>query len=197
MGRDHERHAVIHLREDAAEMAVPSVAMHEVGVDVHRVEIGAATHRAEHGAQWFGTGESVRVQLKPADGQISFLPFLVAETAHFNGHRFRPLARQIIDVHTGAAVNVRRIFVGEEERLHLDSLIASAMERTQFHRAGRAAHFRTFKSSTGTSTSCRTLSAVLPWSRSATKRWPCVVIAMRSTDSARASLMISVAGSPI
>src|SRR5205809_2619552 len=178
-------------------MAVPGMAMHEVGVDVRRVEIRAATDRAEDRAQWFGTGESVHVQLEPAHGQIPFLPFLLAETAHFDRHQFRQLARQIIDVHPCATINMGRIFIREEERLHFGSLIASAMERTRFRRASRADHFRTFKSSTGTSTSCRTLSAVLPWSRSATKRWPCVVIAMRSIDSARASLMISVAGSPI
>src|SRR5207248_1360881 len=57
-------------------------------------------------------------------------------------------------------------------------------------------HFFAFNNSTGTETSCRTLSAVLPYKISLINRCPCVVIAMRSTCSSAATLMISFAGSP-
>ena len=61
MDRDDERNAVVQLREDAAEMAVPSVTMHEVGIDVRGVEIGAALDRAEDGTQRLRTSEAARV----------------------------------------------------------------------------------------------------------------------------------------
>jgi hypothetical protein len=105
--------------------------MDEVGVDVGRIEIGATAHGTENRLQWFGTGEACSIQLKAADGQISFLPILVAETADLDRHQLRQLARKIIDVDPGAAVNVRRIFVREEERLHSDSLTAPTVKRTQ------------------------------------------------------------------
>ncbi len=47
MDRDNERKAVIYFRQDSAEMAVPGVAMNQIGLDVHRIEIGAAADRAE------------------------------------------------------------------------------------------------------------------------------------------------------
>jgi len=43
---------------------------------------------------------------------------LIAETANIDIDRLRQLAREITNVHTGAAVNVRRIFVGQEEDFH-------------------------------------------------------------------------------
>ena len=57
MDRDHERNAVVHLREDAAPVAVPSVAMHQIGIDLRGVEIRAALHRAENRTQRRRTGE--------------------------------------------------------------------------------------------------------------------------------------------
>ena len=48
MNRDDERNSVIFLRQNTAEMAVPGVTMHEVGIDVRGIEIEAAAHRAEN-----------------------------------------------------------------------------------------------------------------------------------------------------
>ena len=48
MHRNHERNSVIHFRQNSAEVAVPGVAMHEIGIDVRGVEIGAALDRAEN-----------------------------------------------------------------------------------------------------------------------------------------------------
>ena len=47
MDRDHKRNSVILFGENPAKMAVPSVAMDDVGIDVRRVEISAAPHRTE------------------------------------------------------------------------------------------------------------------------------------------------------
>ena len=43
---------------------------------------------------------------------------LIAETTDFHWHRLGQLARKITHVHARAAVNVRRIFVSEEENFH-------------------------------------------------------------------------------
>jgi len=80
---------------------------------------------------------------------------LVAEAANIDIDGFRQLAREITNVHTGAAVNVRRIFVGEEQDLHVLFLNALLIKRTQFYLPERS-------SKTGISTACRTLSAVAP-----------------------------------
>ena len=61
---------------------------------------------------------------KAAHAQIPLLHVLLAETTHLDRHRFGQFAREIIDVHTRAAVNVRRIFVREEERLHVRMRLA-------------------------------------------------------------------------
>ena len=71
MHGDHERHAVIQLREDAAEMAVPSVAMHDVGVDVRGVEIESnAGPRRRPNASGFGQVNVRRVDFETAHRQI-------------------------------------------------------------------------------------------------------------------------------
>jgi hypothetical protein len=56
---------------------------------------------------------------------------LVAETADLDRHRFGQLTRQVIDMHAGAAVNVRRVLIREEERLHADFLVAAVDKRTR------------------------------------------------------------------
>ena len=47
MHRNDERDAVVLSRQNPAEMGVPRMAMHDIGVDVRCVEIGAAAHCAE------------------------------------------------------------------------------------------------------------------------------------------------------
>src|SRR5437867_13404503 len=48
---DHEGNSVILFRQDPAEVAVPSVTVHEIGIDVGSIEVGAPPHGAENGAQ--------------------------------------------------------------------------------------------------------------------------------------------------
>ena len=131
MDRDDERKAVIYFRENPAEVAVPSVAMDEIGIDIRRVKIRAAPDRAKDGTQRLGAGELGGVEIESPYGKISVLQFLISETPHLDRHRLRELARQIIDVHARAAIDVWRIFVREEERLHEAFLIARAAKRTQ------------------------------------------------------------------
>src|SRR4030095_15791640 len=92
--------------------------MHEVGVDVHGVEIRATPHRAENRTQRLWAGEITRVQLEPDDLEISFLKTLLAKAPHFDGDRFSQLSRQIANVHARAAIDIRRILVSQEQDLH-------------------------------------------------------------------------------
>ena len=52
--RNHERDAVIYFRENPAEVAVPGVAVSEIGIDIRRIEIGAAPDRAKDGTSGLG-----------------------------------------------------------------------------------------------------------------------------------------------
>ena len=64
--------------------------MHEVGVDVHGVEIRATPHRAESRTQRLWAGEITRVQFEADDLKITFLEMLVAKATHFDGRSFLP-----------------------------------------------------------------------------------------------------------
>ena len=99
-------------------MAIPRVTMHEVGVDVHGIEIRATPHRAERRTQRLWACEITGVQFEADDLKITFLEMLVAKATHFDGDRFCQLSRQITNVHARAAIDVRRIFVSQEQDLH-------------------------------------------------------------------------------
>ena len=99
-------------------MTVPCVTMHEVGVDVHGVEIGATPHRAERRSQRLWAREISGVQFEPDYLQITFLETLIAKTTHFDRHRFCQLPGQVTNVHARAAIDVRRILVSQEKDLH-------------------------------------------------------------------------------
>ena len=61
MHREHHRDAVVHLRHDAAEMRVPSVQMHHVGVDGFGVPIQAMLHGTEDGMERLRSRVAARV----------------------------------------------------------------------------------------------------------------------------------------
>src|SRR6202035_870928 len=129
MSRDHERDSVIQFCHNAAEMAVPGVAMNKVRVDVGAIEVDAATKRAENGVQRFRRSEVTRVESEAGDFEASLGEILVAEAANIDIDRFGQLAREISDVDTGAAVNVRRILVREKEDFHASKWIQSRVVR--------------------------------------------------------------------
>src|SRR5437667_4686531 len=114
---------------------------------------------------------------------------LITETTNVDGDCLSQFAREIIDVHTGAAVDVGRIFIGEENDLHAVFLNGSRRKRTLFYLPARSR-------STGTCALCRTSLIVLPKSRSPNKRCPCAVIAIKSHCRSSAAFKIPCAGSP-
>src|ERR1043166_2642268 len=115
MNGNHEREAIILLCQDPAEVAVPRVTMHKVGIDVHGVEIRATSHRAESRTHRLWAGESSRVQFEAGDLEITFFETLVAKATHFDRNRFCQFTRQITNVHARAAVDIRRILVSKEQ----------------------------------------------------------------------------------
>src|SRR5215470_15590731 len=92
--------------------------MHEVGVDVHGVEIGATPHRTESRTQRPWTGEISRVEFEPCDLEITVLKPLVAKAPDLDRHRFCQLLRQIANMNARTAINVWRILVSQEQDLH-------------------------------------------------------------------------------
>ena len=92
--------------------------MHQIGVDVRSVEIGASPHCAENGAQRLWASEIAGINLVADDLEIAFFNALIAKATNFHRHQLRQFARKIADVNARAAVDVRRIFVGEEKNFH-------------------------------------------------------------------------------
>ena len=103
--------------------------MRQIGVDVGGVEIDIAAKCAESRLQRLRTSETARVQFEPGDFEPALFEILIAETANIDVDRFRQLAREITNVHTGAAVNVRRIFVGQKEDFHASKWTSSGLAR--------------------------------------------------------------------
>ena len=92
-----------------AEIRVPRVRVHDVGaaeVGRHREVDG---HRLQRRA---GAGQFVpgREGQRPGPGR--------AEAAHLELDQLRELARQVLDVHARAAVDVRRILAREQHGFH-------------------------------------------------------------------------------
>ena len=112
MGRNDEGNPIVLLRENSPEVRIPGVTVNEIRVDVRGVEIETALHRAEDRLQRFRTGKLARVEVVSPHLQPIFLKILVAEAAHIDIDCLRELACEITNVHSGATVNVRRVFVG-------------------------------------------------------------------------------------
>ena len=111
MRGDHQRYPVILPGQNPAEMCVPGMAMNQTRVDVRRVEVDATPYRSKRGLQRLRTGKAAGIEFVAGDFEPAVLEVLVAETADFDVDCFRELASEIIDVHSGPAVNVRRVFV--------------------------------------------------------------------------------------
>jgi hypothetical protein len=60
--------------------------MHEIGVDVHSVEVCAPAHRTESRTQWLWARKIAGVEFEPNDFEIAFVDTLIAEATHFYGH---------------------------------------------------------------------------------------------------------------
>jgi hypothetical protein len=93
MDRDDERLAIVQLRQNAAKMAVPRMAMHYVGRDALGVEIKTALNRSEGGTQRLGTRIVIGLDLEPPHLRVRAERLLIAETTHLHLHQLRQLTR--------------------------------------------------------------------------------------------------------
>ena len=62
-----------------------------------------------------------RVDFVAGSFEIALVEALIAKAADFHRHRLRQFARKIADMHPRAAINVRRILVGEKKNFHESS----------------------------------------------------------------------------
>jgi hypothetical protein len=62
--------------------------MHEVGIDVHGIEIRATPDRTESRTQRLWACKIARVQFEADDFEIAFVDTLIAKATDFDGHRF-------------------------------------------------------------------------------------------------------------
>ena len=99
-------------------MGIPCVAVDDLCVDGGGVEIQAALERTENGLELRRAGVVRGVQTEAARGEISDGGILVAEAADLDRHELGEFAAEVFDMHAGAAVDVRRVFVREEEGFH-------------------------------------------------------------------------------
>ena len=108
-----QRNAIEDLRQDATKVRVPSVHMHQVGIDLLAQGLKIGLESVQRAAELLvdvgKTAFSEREALHPH----AFLHgILVTEATDFDVHHFGEFCGQILDVNTGSAINVRRIFTG-------------------------------------------------------------------------------------
>jgi hypothetical protein len=74
--------------------------------------------RAENGLQVQRAIPVLRVEAEAFHTQVLTAAFLVAKAAYIDLNELRQLAGEVFDMDAGAAVDVRRVFVGEKECFH-------------------------------------------------------------------------------
>ena len=118
MDAEHERHVPQPAREQAAHVGVPGVAVDDVGID----RVLGHRQRAIEGIERAGKARvGVLLGLGPAriaaHRERRGVAPLLAEAAHLDRDPPGQRPAQVFDVDAGAAVDVRRILVGEQRRL--------------------------------------------------------------------------------
>ena len=83
---DDEGNAVVQLGEDAAEVGIPGVAVHDTGIDAGGVEIEATLECAEDGLELLRRSPPGRVEAESLGSELACGGILVAEAADIHGH---------------------------------------------------------------------------------------------------------------
>jgi hypothetical protein len=112
---EHVGHAPELAGQHAGHVGVPGVAVDHLGVEPvlgHRQRAGEGVHGADEARVRAARG------LVPlpvaADGEVALVRALVAEAPHFDPDQLRQRGAQVLHVDTGAAVDVRRVLLGEQ-----------------------------------------------------------------------------------
>jgi hypothetical protein len=88
------------------------------GINDLGVEVEAALQGAKDGLQVRRTGPVAIFQAGTHDAEIRVGVVLIAKTANLNLHELGELLRQVFHMHAGAAVDVRRVFIGQKQGFH-------------------------------------------------------------------------------
>ncbi len=126
---DGQRNAVALFDGDATQVAVPGVAMHYVGVGVGAGPGEAARHGAEDRPQVLRRGHAARLRVA-ADVKSSVVDVLITEAAHLDVHQLCELAAEELDVHARATIDVGRVLVRQQQRLHPVAAITPRLSRS-------------------------------------------------------------------
>ena len=118
MNRQNHRDMVIQFGQNTAEMRVPCVAMDDIRVHTHGVEIRATTDRSKHRIQILGTTKNRGIDSKSSDSQVWLVDFLIPKTAYLDIHYLCQFATQVIDMNTCAPINARRVLIRQKESFH-------------------------------------------------------------------------------
>ena len=122
MHSEDERNAVIQLYQNPPEVGVPSVDVHEVCVGPRRSHGIVALRGGKNGTQRRRTPKAGLIHPESTYLQIPLALFLPAEAPHLHLHQPRQRPRQVIHMHPGPAIHMRRILIGQQQRLHEKSL---------------------------------------------------------------------------
>ena len=93
-----------------------------VGYFLAMIAVGIYASRKVQGAEDFAERSGSRgvfmIRTETQNGQGILLQVLIPEAANIDFADFCKLSAQIVDMNTGSAINMRRVFVGQEEGLH-------------------------------------------------------------------------------
>src|SRR5262249_27225991 len=112
VNRDHQRESVTALDENASQVAVPRVAVHDVGVRGGGRPGNVARHGTEHRLERRAPGHPLRFRIA-AYVQPALVDALIAKAADLDVHQLRELSTQELHVHARTTVDVRRVFIGQ------------------------------------------------------------------------------------
>ena len=122
MHGEHQGNPVVELCHNPAQMGVPGVEMHDVGVYRGGVPIQAPLQGAENRVELLGRGVSRDIDAEPGGlergGVQTRFPEVFSVAPHLHLHHPGELTAQIIHVNARAAVNRGRELVSQKKRLH-------------------------------------------------------------------------------
>src|SRR5208337_3987162 len=121
MNCQNQRNVIVELRQNPAEMGVPSVAMNDVRIHTDCVEVSTTPNRSEHGVQILRTTENCRIDTESSDSQMWLVNFLVSKAAYLDIHNLCQSAAQVIDVNTCTPIDIGGILVRQKECFHTGS----------------------------------------------------------------------------
>src|SRR5271165_5115763 len=121
MNCQNQRNVIVELRQNPAEMGVPSVAMNDVRIHTDGVKVSTTPNRSENGVQILRTTENCGINTESSDSQIRVVNFLISKAAYLDIHNLCQSAAQVIDVNHFPPIDIGGILVRQKECFHTGS----------------------------------------------------------------------------